>query len=91
MSKKRSDSNGKMVAVLATTGAVYVARKVITVVWTKVTGKQPPTDVSDPSVSVLQALVWAAVAGVTIEAARVFAARATVRRPQLDEGPAESS
>ncbi|WP_300613488.1 DUF4235 domain-containing protein [Trebonia sp.] len=91
MSKKRSDSNGKMVAALATTGAVYVARKVIAVVWTRVTGKQPPTDASDPSVSVAEALIWAAVAGVTIEAARVFVTRATVRRPALDEGQAESS
>ncbi len=91
MSKKRSDSQGKLVAALATTGAVYVARKVITVVWTRVTGKQPPTDASDPSVSVLQALAWAAVAGVTIEAARVFATRATVRRPQPDAGTTEPS
>jgi hypothetical protein len=91
MSKKRSDSGGKLVAALATTGAVYVARKTITVVWTRATGKQPPTDPSDPSVSVVQALLWAAVAGITVEAARVFAARATVRRPQPDAGATESS
>jgi len=90
MSKKRSDSNGKLVAALATTGAVFVARKVITVIWTRTTGKVPPTDPADPAVSVLQALSWAVVAGVTIEAARVFATRATARRPQPEIGEAES-
>jgi len=91
MSKKRSDSNGKLVAALATTGAVYVARKLITVVWTRTTGKVPPTDPADPAVTVLQALSWAVVAGITVEAARVFATRATARRVPLDPGEAESS
>jgi hypothetical protein len=91
MSKKRSDSNGKLVAALATTGAVMVARKLVSFVWTRTTGKQPPTDPSDPAVSFLQALSWAVVAGVTIEAARVFATRATARRPQPDAGTSESS
>jgi Protein of unknown function (DUF4235) len=90
MSKKKgSDSSGKLVAALATTGAVFIARKLVTVIWTRTTGKVPPTDPADPTVSILQALSWAAIAGVTIEAARVFATRATARRPQLDE--AESS
>jgi len=89
MSKKRSDSNGKLVAALATTGAVFLARKVVTIAWTRTTGKQPPTDASDPAVSILQALSWAAIAGVTIEAARVFATRATARRPAPDAGAAE--
>lgn len=82
MSKKRSDSSGKMVAALATTGAVFIARKVITTVWTRTTGHQPPTDPADPAVSFLEALSWAVIAGVTIEAARVFVTRATARRPQ---------
>ena len=43
ISKKRSDSSGKLVAALATTGAVFIARKVITTVWTRTTGHQPPT------------------------------------------------
>ena len=91
MGKKRSDSDGKLVAALATTGAVFLARKIVTIAWTRATGKQPPTDPSDPGFSVLQALSWAAIAGVTIEAARVFATRATIRRPQPDAGTTESS
>jgi Protein of unknown function (DUF4235) len=89
MSKKRSDSNGKLVAALATTGAVMLARKVITLAWTRATGKQPPTDPADPSVTVVQALSWAVIAGISIEAARVFATRATARRPKPAEGPPE--
>jgi len=91
MSKRRSGSNGKLVAALATTGAVMLARKVVTLAWVRATGKQPPTDPTDPGFSLLQALSWAAIAGVTIEAARVFATRATTRRPQPDAGTAESS
>jgi Protein of unknown function (DUF4235) len=91
MSKKRSDSNGKMVAALATTGAVFLARKVVTMIWTRTTGKQPPTDPGDPSVSILQALSWAIIAGITIEAARVFVTRATARRPEPEAGAPESS
>jgi hypothetical protein len=81
MSKKSSDANRKLVAALATTGAVFLARKVITLVWTRVTGKQPPTDPSDTSVTIPESLIWAAIAGITIEAARIFATRATIRRP----------
>lgn len=91
MSKKRSDSNSKVVAALATTGAVIIARKVVTFAWTRTTGKQPPTDPADPAVTILQALSWAAIAGVTIEAARVFATRLTARRPEPDAGAPESS
>jgi hypothetical protein len=90
MSKKRSESGGKFVAALATTAAVFIARKVITTAWTRTTGHQPPTDPADPAVSILEALSWAVIAGVTIEAARVFATRATARRPQAEADAPES-
>jgi Protein of unknown function (DUF4235) len=91
MSKKHSNSSGKMVAALATTGAVFIARKLVTIIWTRTTGKQPPTDPADPAVSILQALSWAVIAGITVEAARVFATRATARRGQPDNAEAETS
>jgi Protein of unknown function (DUF4235) len=91
MSKKRSNSGGKMVAALATTGAVFIARKLVTVIWTRITGKQPPTDPTDPAVTIMQALSWAVIAGITVEAARVFATRATARRDQPDRAEAETS
>ena len=77
---KKGKSNQKLVAALATTGAVYLVRKLIAIGWTRATGKQPPTDPADPKVGVLEALGWAIVAGASIEATRLFAARATSRQ-----------
>jgi hypothetical protein len=91
MSKKSRKSNSRLVGTLATTGAVMLARKIVTLAWTRTTGKKPPTDPADPAVSVLQALSWAVIAGVTVEAARVFATRATARRPAPEGENPESS
>jgi hypothetical protein len=91
MSKKSGGSSSRLVGTLATTGAVMLARKVVTLAWTRTTGKQPPTDPADPAVSVLQALSWAVIAGITVEAARVFATRVTARHPAPDAGNSESS
>ena len=94
MAKNSGGAGGKLVAMLATTAAVYAARKLITVLWTRTTGKMPPTDPADPEVTITEALGWAAVAGITVEAARLFAARATAHRaaPASDsENAAETS
>ena len=90
MSKKKDDSGGQLVGALATMGAVYLARKVITIVWTRATGKVPPTDPADPAVSLAEALGWAVIAGITVEAARLFAVRATVRRASRNAADAAS-
>jgi hypothetical protein len=87
MAKNSGGTGGKLVAALATTAAVYAARKVVTALWTRTTGKVPPTDPADPEVTVVEMLGWAAVAGVTVEAARLFATRATTHRA----APAESA
>jgi hypothetical protein len=63
-----------------TAGAVFAARKLLSVAWTKATGKTPPTDPADTTVSVSEALTWAVVAGITVETTKLFAARATARR-----------
>jgi hypothetical protein len=91
MAKKNGgDPGSRLVAALATTGAVMLTRKVVTFAWTHITGKQPP-NAADPAVSIAQALSWAVVTGITVEAARVFATRATARRPAQDAENAESS
>ena len=77
---KKGDSNQKVVGALATTGAVFLVRKLITFFWTRATGKTPPTDPADPKVGMLEALGWAIVAGASIEATRLFTARATSRQ-----------
>jgi hypothetical protein len=65
----------KVVATLAAFGAAFIARKVLTFGWKKITGHEPPGE-QDPSVSWVEALGWAVVVGVGISAARMAATRA---------------
>jgi hypothetical protein len=81
-----SDENGggdsgatKIVAVAAAFAAAFIARKVLTFGWTKVTGKEPPSD-QDPDAGWGEALGWAVVIGVGIQAARMVATRTVSRK-----------
>jgi hypothetical protein len=78
MGKKSGGS--RLIGTLVTAGAVFAVRKLLSVAWTKATGKTPPTDPADTTVSVSEALTWAVVAGITVETTKLFAARATARR-----------
>jgi Protein of unknown function (DUF4235) len=80
MSDKRGDGATKALSTIAALGAAFVARKVITVAWTKVTGKEPPTDPEDPAVGMAEALGWAVATGVVVAAVRVLAVRAATSR-----------
>ena len=80
MSDKRGDGATKALSTVAALGAAFVARKVITVAWTKVTGKEPPTDPEDPAVGMAEALGWAIATGVVVAAVRVLAVRAATSR-----------
>jgi hypothetical protein len=90
MGKKNSGTGTKLAGTLVTAGAVFVARKALSAVWTRATGKTPPTDPADPTVSITEAITWAVIAGVTVEVTRLFAARATTRRalPAAETGAA---
>jgi hypothetical protein len=85
MSDKRGDGGTKALGALAAFAAAFAARKLITVVWTRVTGKEPPSDPQDPQVGIGEALGWAVVMGVTIESARLLAGRAATRRLRRPE------
>jgi len=65
---------------LTTMAAGFVARKMITFAWTKVTGKEPPTNPEDPGVALVEALTWSVLTGVTVAAFRLLAIRAVGRR-----------
>ena len=69
----------KIVAVAAAFAAAFIARKALTFGWTKVTGKEPPSD-QDPNVGWAEALGWAVVIGVGIQAARMVATRTVTRK-----------
>jgi hypothetical protein len=77
---KQSGSMGqKVTAAVATSAAVFIVRKLLSFGWKRATGKTPP-DPSDPQVRIAEALGWAVLAGVCIEATKLFTARATSRR-----------
>ena len=81
--EKSENSEGagtKALAALAAFGAAWVARKVITVGWKQVTGKEPPGNPEDPHVGVGEAIAWAVILGASIQAARLVAMRAATRK-----------
>jgi Protein of unknown function (DUF4235) len=89
LSKKSGDAGSKLMTAIATAVTVWAARKLLAVVWRRATGKTPP-DPADPQVRIVEALSWAAVVGVTVEATRLFTARATGRRARPGNGPADA-
>ena len=82
--KKDSGSNTRLITTIATTGGVFLLRKVLATAWTKITGKVPPTDLTDPKVTLPEALAWAVATGVVVEAARFVIVRSTMRKPLAD-------
>ena len=79
-SKKKEDLGTRAFNTMTMMAARFVARKAITVVWTKVTGKKPPTNPEDPGVAFVEALSWSVLTGVTVAAFRLLAIRAVARR-----------
>jgi len=90
MAKKDDGSNTRLVTTMATTGGTILLRKLLAAVWTKITGKVPPTDLTDPKVTLPEALAWAVATGIIVETARFAIARSTMRRSAADT-QAESS
>jgi hypothetical protein len=86
---KKSDTSGGIMTTVATAGALILLRKVLATVWTKVTGKVPPTDLTDPKVTLPETLAWAVATGVIVETAR-FAIVRTMRRSSPDSGTESS-
>jgi uncharacterized protein DUF4235 len=88
--KKGDSSNARIVTTVAVTGGVFLLRKVLATLWTKVTGKVPPTDLTDPKVTLPEALAWAVATGIVVETARFVIVRSTMRKSLPDPG-AEAS
>jgi len=77
---QKLDLGTRVFNTLTTMAAGFVARKMITFAWTKVTGKEPPTNSEDPGVALVEALTWSVLTGVTVAAFRLLAIRAVGRR-----------
>ena len=86
MADRKTDLGTKVVSTVAAMAAAFLARKVITLAWTKATGKEPPTHPEDPQVALSEALSWSVLTGVTVEAARLLATRAAARRTHSRPG-----
>ena len=82
MGKDKGDA--RLVTTMAVTGGAFVLRKLLATAWTKVTGRVPPTDLTDPKVTLPEALIWAVVTGIIVEAARFAIVRSTMRKPAAD-------
>jgi hypothetical protein len=76
----KSPGGSRAVGMVASLVAGAVAKKAITLGWKRVTGREPPTDPKDPDIALKEALAWAIVVGVGMEAARLLATRAATTR-----------
>jgi hypothetical protein len=88
--KKGDGSNARLITTMAMTGGVFLLRKLLATAWTKVTGKVPPTDLTDPKVTLPEVLAWSIATGIVVETARYAVLRSTMRK-SLSESEAESS
>jgi hypothetical protein len=79
--KQRSSAASRAVSALVGAGAAFAVRKLLTVGWKTVTGKEPPDHPEDPEVALTEALIWGVMLGAAVGAARLLATRATTRRP----------
>jgi lysylphosphatidylglycerol synthetase-like protein (DUF2156 family) len=80
MADNKSDLGTKLISGLAAMVAAFLARKLVTLAWTKATGKEPPTHPEDPQVALSEALGWSVLTGVAVGAAKLLATRAAARR-----------
>jgi len=78
--KEKDDFSTRVVNGLATMSAAFLARKALIAGWTKVTGKEPPTNPEDPQVALPEAIGWSVLVGITVAIVRVLAIRAVSRR-----------
>lgn len=88
MSGKKAGTGSKAMNAIAGAAAAFVAKKVLTFGWTKLTGKEPPEHPEDPQVALREALLWGIVLGVGVSTARMLATRMTAGRSQKNvDGP----
>jgi hypothetical protein len=90
MADKRGDGGAKALSTVAALGAAFVARKAISVGWTKATGKEPPNDPQDPAVSTFEAIGWAIVMGAVVGAVRVLAIRAATAKTRRSNAESQA-
>jgi Protein of unknown function (DUF4235) len=85
----KEDRNTRLVNAVTAMSAAFLARKVLIFGWTKATGKKPPTNPEDPQETLIEALGWSVLVGITVAVVRVLAIRAVSHRTlSTDREPA---
>ena len=87
---KKDGSGGSAVISVAGIAVPLLLRKVLAIAWTKVVGKEPPTDLTDPKVTLPEALGWAVVLAIIVETARFAISAPARRRSALESAATES-
>jgi hypothetical protein len=85
MADKRGDFASRAVGGIAAAAAGFVTRKLMSRVWKRITGKEPPMHPEDPQVALGEAIGWATATAVAMSTARLLATRLAAKRMQ---GPA---
>jgi hypothetical protein len=80
MADKRGDFASRAVGGIAGGVAGFVTRKVMSVAWKRITGKEPPTHPEDPEVALGEAVSWAAMMAVAMATARLLATRLATKK-----------
>jgi Protein of unknown function (DUF4235) len=88
--EKKDGSGGHATLTLASIAVPLVLRKVLAVAWTKVFGKKPPIDLTDPKITFPEAIGWAIVLAVVVETARFGVTRSARQRSALESAATES-
>ena len=82
MAEKKGDIASRVIGGLAAAGAGFATRKVMSLAWKRITGKEPPQHPEDPQVQLAEALGWAIAMALAMSTARLLATRAATRRLQ---------
>jgi hypothetical protein len=85
MADKKAGAGSKVANTVAGLAASFVARKLLTLAWTKIMGKEPPDSPEDPQVALGEALAWGLLMGAGVGVARLLATRAVVHRAGINE------
>ena len=80
MAGKQGSAGNRVVIALVGAGAAFATRKLLTIGWKTVTGKEPPEHPEDPAVALGEALIWGVAVGASVAAARLLATRALTRK-----------
>jgi Protein of unknown function (DUF4235) len=89
MADDRGEGVSRALGAIAALAAGYGARKLVTIGWKRLTGKEPPNDPHDPRVGVGEALAWAVALGVSMEVARLLAGRAAAKNMRRNSSGAQ--